>query len=166
MGARSGHSSGGFWGEQSPQPWEECLCPHGLPMLSCRMRDHLAGNQLPIAPVPVRLASDSPVTGMVAGGFILGLGRPSLWTVVQAVQGGVLGRDEGRWPDRDGQRSLGQSEDLGNGCWAAGDGIAACAGSLCRYAGGCWGRGSVWPLSRWGSACSAGPACAVRGGQR
>lgn len=91
MGARSGHSSGGSWGEQSPQPWEECLCPHGLPMLSCRMWDHLAGNQLPIAPVPVRLASDSPVTGMVAGGFILGLGCPSLWTVVQAVQGGVLG---------------------------------------------------------------------------
>lgn len=98
---------------------------------------------------------------------------------------GVLGQGEGRWSGRDRQQSPGQRGDLGIRCWAGRDGVAACAGSPCRNTGtsrspcwgplrqelwsplgsgmgsvgGCWGQGSVCPLSRGGgSACMAGPA--------
>lgn len=73
-----GMAWGGPWGEQSPQPHEGLICPCGVHMLSCGTRNCSAGNQLLVALVPVRPASDSLVTGMATGAFTPGLGRPGL----------------------------------------------------------------------------------------
>lgn len=146
-----GRGGGGPCGWWSPQPWEEHLHPHGLPVLSCGKWECSSRGCSAAPPAPV----DQRATSLLPGWSLVGLFWG--WAVLGSgwLHRGVFW-DRVRKDDRAGEGSGAQGR---KGIWGSGAGLELSAGTGheqiplaelvtpgTNNAGGCW----VQPLSRWG----------------